>query len=296
MARWPDIAPWVGPTINEGDGDGRPGEAEDRLSDVRGLVLHIASGYFDGTIAWQRNKDANVSSHFIFGRDGRRAQMVDTADRAWTQRSGNGTWISVELEGFAPDDRLHAKHPGWERLTDAQIEACAQLLAKMHQVYGPAKVPLQLATSPAGRGLGHHSMGAESGHDWGHSQCPGAAIKAQKPVILARAKQIVAGTKPAQVAGVAPAGQEDDAMNALMRYSNDPTGAVFVTDGKAARWVKSQEELLDRQMLHNDGTLRLGYNGQVRVVGRRSLIGEIIGDVPPWWKDGAEGIPQPRTA
>lgn len=295
MARWSDIAPWVGPTINEGDGDGRPGESDDRLSDVRGLVLHIASGFFDGTVAWQRNPNANVSSHFIFGRDGRRAQMVDTADRAWTQRSGNGTWLSVELEGFAPDDALHRTHPGWERLTDAQIEACALLFAKMHQVYGAAKVPLQLATSPAGRGLGHHSMGAESGYDWGHSQCPGAAIKAQKPLILARAKQIVAGTKPVQVAGVAPAGQEDDQMNALMRYANDPSGAVFVSDGKTARWVKTEAEILDRVTLHNDGTLRLGNNGVVRVVGRRALIGAIIGDVPPWWVDGVEGIPHPTA-
>jgi hypothetical protein len=191
MSRWTDLAAWVGPTINEGDGDNRPNEAADRLADVRGLVLHIASGFYDGTIAWQRNASADVSSHFIVARDGRVAQMVDTADRSWAQRSGNSTWLSVELEGFAPDDRLHATHPGWERLTDAQIEVCARLLARVHQAHG---VPLQLATSPSGRGLGHHSMGAESGVDWGHSQCPGTAIKAQKPAILARAVKLAAGT------------------------------------------------------------------------------------------------------
>lgn len=193
MSRWTDLATWVGHTINEGDGDGTPLEAADRLSDVRGLVLHIASGFYDGTISWQRNASADVSSHFIVGRDGRCAQMVDTADRSWAQRAGNSTWLSVELEGFAPDDPLHKTHPGWERLTDAQVEVCAQLLARAHEVYGATKVPLQLATSPSGRGLGHHSMGAESGVDWGHSQCPGVAIKSQKPAILARAIAIANG-------------------------------------------------------------------------------------------------------
>jgi hypothetical protein len=190
MARWTDLAEWVGPTINEGDGDGKPGEPADRLTEVRGLVLHIASGFYQGTIAWQRNASADVSSHFIVARDGRCAQMVDTADRAWTQRSGNSRWLSVELEGFAVGDNLHKTHPGWERLTDAQIEVCARLLHRIHQVYG---VPLQLAGSPSGRGLGHHSMGHESGVNWGHQFCPGEPIKQQKPLILARAIALTQG-------------------------------------------------------------------------------------------------------
>jgi hypothetical protein len=227
MARWTDLATWVGPTINEGDGDGRPGETDDRLTEVRGLVLHIASGFYQGTIAWQRNASADVSSHFIVARDGRCAQMVDTDDRAWTQRSGNSRWLSVELEGFAIGDKLHAKHPGWERLTDAQIEACARFLARIHRVYG---VPLQLATSPSGRGLGHHSMGYESGIDWGHRLCPGEPIKAQKPQILARAVAL---------AGGAPDPEGDDVMYVQVGdaiYAVGPAGPVHVT---WAEWVAS---------------------------------------------------------
>lgn len=179
MSRWTDIAPWVGPSPNKTPG-GLP------FGNVRGVVIHIASGFYDGTIAWQRNPDANVSSHFIIARDGRICQMVDTADASWAQKSGNGTWLSIENEGFAADDGLHASHPGWESLTAAQIEQNAKVLHKAHQIYGN-NVPLQLATSPAGRGLGHHSMGAENGYDWGHSQCPGTPIKNQKPQILSRA-------------------------------------------------------------------------------------------------------------
>lgn len=173
MGKWSDIATWRGPTVNCGDGDGALNEPADRLDEHRGIVVHIAAGYFEGTIAWQRNPASDVSSHFVVAKDGRVAQMVDTEIRAWTQRSGNRAWLSIENEGFLPD-----------RLTPQQVEANAQLLARAHREYG---IPLQVATSPAGRGLGHHSMGA----DWGHQQCPGPSIIAQKPAIVMRAQQIV---------------------------------------------------------------------------------------------------------
>jgi hypothetical protein len=169
MARWPDLAQWRGPS---------PNKTASGQTEVRGLVVHIAAGWYEGTISWQRNDDSNISSHFIVGRNGQIAQMVDTADAAWTQRSGNGEWLSVECEGFTASD---SKNPGgWERLSDAQIDAVARLLLRIHQVYG---VPLQTTTSPTGRGLGHHSMGA----DWGHRECPGTPIIQQKPAIVAKA-------------------------------------------------------------------------------------------------------------
>lgn len=143
-----------------------------------GVVVHIAAGYYEGTISWQKNPSADVSSHFIVSKSGKIAQMVDTADAAWTQRDGNGEWLSIENEGFLP-----------ERLTDAQVVANAKILAKAHQVYG---VPLVVTNTPRSRGLGHHSMGPENDINWGHSQCPGPAIKAQKPAIVALAKQFVA--------------------------------------------------------------------------------------------------------
>jgi hypothetical protein len=64
------------------------------------------------------------------------------------------------------------------------------LLVRGHRAYG---YPLVIATCPGDEGLGHHSMGAECGANWGHSQCPGPAIKAQKPAILAPAIQILLG-------------------------------------------------------------------------------------------------------
>jgi hypothetical protein len=184
MSRWSEAA-WRGPTPNQTRGH----------VECRGLVVHIASGFYEGTISWESNSGANVSSHFVLGRDGQLAQLVDTDDTAWTQRAGNGHWLSVECEGFALDDGLHASHPGWETLTAAQVEAVARLLVHGHQQYG---YPLTLAHDPTGRGLGYHSMGAEHGYDWGHLHCPGEPIKAQLPAILARALVLAGLPRPAQ--------------------------------------------------------------------------------------------------
>lgn len=177
MARWTDLAKWRGPS---------PNSTEDGQTEHRGLVVHIAEGYFDGTISWQKNSSADTSSHFIVGRDGAIAQMVDTDDKAWTQKAGNSTWMSVECVGFTSGNRLH--QPGWERLTDAQITAIARILLRCHQVYG---IPLQVTSSPTTRGLGHHSMG---GTTWGHQDCPGDPIIAQKSEIVRRAVALKNGT------------------------------------------------------------------------------------------------------
>lgn len=169
MPRWPDIATWRGPTPN----------TSGSITDHMYVVVHTADGTFEGTIAWQRNPDADVSSHFVVAKDGRIAQMLDTNSKAWTQKAGNPYSISIENEGYETTP-----------LTPQQIEANARILAKAHQVHG---IPLQLTGRVGTRGLGHHSMGAESGVDWGHSLCPGGIIKAQKPAILARAIQLVNG-------------------------------------------------------------------------------------------------------
>lgn len=170
MPIWSDIATWVGPTSN----------TSGTIADHMYVVVHTADGSYDGTIAWQRNPTAKVSSHFIVAKDGRIGQMLDTNAKGWTQIEGNPYSISIENEG-------NENTP----LTVAQIEACARILAKAHLTHG---VPLQLTGTVGTRGLGHHSMGAESGVNWGHSQCPGYIIKSQKPQILARAQQIVAGS------------------------------------------------------------------------------------------------------
>jgi hypothetical protein len=164
------------------------------MVEQRGMVIHIAAGYFLGTIAWQKGPDNDVSSNFVVAgprdvkygiRDGQIAQVVDTSMAAWTQRAGNGHWDSVECSGFVGDS-----------LSAAQMESIAQLFARGHREHGWR---LSIATDPNGYGLGHHSMGTNgptddwTGPQWGHELCPGPKIIAQKPAILARAIQIVNG-------------------------------------------------------------------------------------------------------
>lgn len=198
---WTDLATWRGPTPNHGG----------PMLEQRGLVIHIAEGSYEGTIAWQKNPAAQVSSHFVTDFDGKTAQVVDTDVTAWTQQAGNGHWLSVENAGHTPN-----------ALTAAQCEAIAQLFARGHQAYG---WPLQLATGSSGRGLGHHSMG---GTAWGHLDCPGPNVIAQKPAILARAIQILGGGPPP-----VPARSTD-----MGYFFGDETGTQYFADSSFERyWV-----------------------------------------------------------
>jgi N-acetylmuramoyl-L-alanine amidase len=219
MLRWSELAEWRGPTAARGGA----------MLEQRGLVVHIAEGSYEGTIAWQKGSN-NVSSHFVVAspadaHDGRIAQVVDLDVAAWTQRSGNGRWLSVENSGFSPHE-----------LSAAQVESNAQLYARGMQDFG---WPAKLATSPADHGLAYHGIACAgpggdprapwvvpntTGQVWGHCDCPGAGVIAQLPAILARAIEINTG-----------AGSDD---MGVMRYQFDPAipgtptpNPVLITDG-----------------------------------------------------------------
>lgn len=239
MARMPG-AIWRGPiAYNSGDGDRVPMEAADAMVEYRGVVEHIAAGTYNGTIAWQLNDSSNISSHFIVSKLGEITQMVDTHDRGWTQGAGNSGWLSIENAAFLP-----------EPLTDAQVTANARILAWAHQTHG---IPLQVTNSPSGRGLGHHSMGAENGVNWGHSACPGEAIKAQKPEIVRRATAIVNGTQP-----IAP--EEISMIKAILYYDNapgQPLGPRRIGFWTHSKPIGSDKELKDYNGFADQGVIDL---------------------------------------
>lgn len=269
MSRWTDLATWAGPTPNQSLGH----------VECRGLVVHIASGYYAGTIAWERNPDANVSSHFVLGRDGRLAQLVDTDNTAWTQRSGNGHWLSIECEGFATGDPQHATHPGWETLTAAQLEQVAKVLLRGSSQYG---YPLTLAHDPTGRGLGYHSMGAEHGYDWGHLYCPGEPIKAQLPTILARAQQLAAGPTPTPP----PAPSEDD----MGVIAKGPDGQLYHCLAGFSHPITPQQAA-DIRYLAAQGVYQLAHGspGVEWTDGGGTRLGWTPGAFGPVWSAPAAG-------
>lgn len=137
-----------------------------------GMVVHIAEGTFQGTIAWQHNSISDVSSYFVTSRAGEVVQMLDLDLMAWTQGDGNAAWVGVENEGF------HT-----EAFTDAQVDANARIFAWLRSVW--PSIPAQVTNSPSVGGLGWHGMG---GVAWGnHPDCPGPPNVALLPTILARA-------------------------------------------------------------------------------------------------------------
>lgn len=68
------------------------------------FVHYIAVGTYEGTISWFKNCSAQASSHYVVrNSDGQITQMVDEADRAWTQGVAlyNDQGIGVEHEVIA---------------------------------------------------------------------------------------------------------------------------------------------------------------------------------------------------
>jgi hypothetical protein len=137
-----------------------------------GQVTHIAQGSYQGTISWQRNPVADVSSYFVVSYSGEIAQMLDLDLMAWTQAQGNPWWIGVENEGYST-----------QPLTDPQVSANARIFAFIRSVW--PTIPAQVTNSVNVAGLGWHGMG---GAAWGsHPDCPGAVNVALLPIIVARA-------------------------------------------------------------------------------------------------------------
>jgi N-acetylmuramoyl-L-alanine amidase len=150
----------------------------------RGVVLHTEAGFEGGTVDTFMNPASQVSAFFSIAQDGSCHQYLPVGKGyvAWTQVAGNHAWRGIEDE-----DRTHPSIP----LTDAQITTFAQILEACSEFDG---FPLQITDSPSGQGLILHSDG---GQDWGgHLSCPGPVRAAQRPAIIALAKQIRAGAPP----------------------------------------------------------------------------------------------------
>lgn len=202
------------------------------ISDYRYVVIHTAEGSYEGTIAWQKNTASDNSSHFIVDYDGKIAQVNDTANRSGAQKNGNPYSIAIENAGNSGTP-----------LTEAQLTANAHILAKAHTVHG---IPLQVTNNVNTNGLGHHSMGFESGVDWGHHFCPGEIIKAQKAQIVGRAKSILA---PAPIThGVGE--------HMFYTVTGAPAGTVDVA---GVAWTNGGQ--YEATVFHANGRCGFGYTG-----------------------------------
>jgi hypothetical protein len=141
------------------------------------------------------------AAHFSTYADGSIDQSRDTAFQSAANLYGNPRVIAIENEDAGKDIPL----------SDAQVDACAEILAWAHLEHG---IPLQLCpdSRPGSRGLAYHRQGVDGnfegyrfpgrvsgGEKWSTSfgkVCPRDVRIAQLPLILARARQIIEGDDP----------------------------------------------------------------------------------------------------
>lgn len=142
------------------------------------------------------------AAHFSVRRDGHIFQSRDTAYRSAANLDGNHRVIAIENEDHGDP------FPTWSgsnvpALTDAQVDANAQILRWAHEEHG---IPLQLCpdSRPDSRGLAYHRQGIDGnftdgypgrvpgGEVWTTSPgkvCPGQARIGQLPSILELAQE-----------------------------------------------------------------------------------------------------------
>jgi N-acetylmuramoyl-L-alanine amidase len=146
-----------------------------------GGVYHTEVGFEHSVIAEFNNPSAQASSFFSIGMDGHIHQYMPLGQnlKAWTQEAGNTNYRGVEHEDHGDDSNP---------LSQAQLIASAQVFEAMSAYDG---WPLQASDNPGGgRGILFHSDGGQA---WGGHDCPGAVRRAQRPAIIALARQIRAG-------------------------------------------------------------------------------------------------------
>lgn len=118
------------------------------------LVLHDCEGSYEGSIAYFRMRESQVSAHFVARDDGSEVtQMVDLADKAWHAMAFNSRSIGWEMAGYAKAGFSPA-------LLDATAAAFAYLCHHL-------QIPVRHARGGVGPGIeSHWGLGAAGG---GHS-------------------------------------------------------------------------------------------------------------------------------
>lgn len=161
-----------------------------------GLVVHITDGnlgkqgqHYVPAIEWLAGTFNNTGfpAHFATDRYGFIGKYLDTDKKDKAQENDGSHWFSVENAVFRGDT-----------LSGDQIDGVAILFAWLADTY--PTIPLQVANSPAEKGLGHHSMfltPAQLKDPKRHSNCPGHLVIAQKQAIVEKAKKL-AGNAAAQ--------------------------------------------------------------------------------------------------
>lgn len=254
--QYPSIM-WAGPASS---GRNRTG-----LGPYRYLVWHATSNPTSSAwdeAAFARNRSDGVGTHVVAD-----ANVCLQTQVTWMSVGhvgsgvGNRYGLAIEQCGIDSDPAEH-----WRPIIDRVVPWARLVMAE----YGIDNRWLSIAEMRDGHSTGHvtHDMARQA---WGGTDHTDPGPHFPKDHVVSA----IAGPPPQT---------GDETMICLMLFNGDPTGAVFLTDGITAAWVQTEQDLLDHQTLHSDGSRKLGNSGQVRVVRNRHLIGTIVGDVPEWWQ------------
>jgi hypothetical protein len=125
-----------------------------RTADIDGIVIHDCEGDFDASDEWFKEKQSQVSAHFVIREDGGKIdQCVRVSDKAWHACAFNSRTIGIEMAGYSKNG-----------YSDALLLTTARLAAYLCKTYN---IPIQRAPGGAGKGLEtHFGLGKDGG---GHS-------------------------------------------------------------------------------------------------------------------------------
>lgn len=192
------------------------------------IVWHIADGTYNGTVAWEMNRESQVSSHFVLGKGGEITQLVPLERAAWTQgvvknpthpyvktHSGvnpNLYCVSIECEGVWSETK--------GALTDQQLAAAAELtryiVAEVKRIY---KVDIPIDREHM---IGHYEINPVT-----RSHCPGEAFPYDALIAAARGEMEIP-TSSQKLPYTVQCGAFADADNAAKLYAKLDDKGYFV--------------------------------------------------------------------
>lgn len=145
------------------------------MNNPRIVVVHIAEGYYAGTISWFKNPLARAATHFVVGKEENQCvQMVKYADAAIHAGWNKGTWpnytgispnfisVGIENAGFTGDE-----------LTDWQYRCNAWIIAEVAKRYKFEPTPLTV--------LPHSALNQVS-----RKNCPGKGVDMGRLIEMAK--------------------------------------------------------------------------------------------------------------
>lgn len=129
-----------------------PNHSSRQGNKIEYVVLHSTAGGYAGSVAWLCNPASNASVHYVIGRDGKIACLVDEARAAWHVRQEVGNWNLTSIGIELVDDRMTEN---W--MTEVQYDKLVTLCSQIVQRY---QIPLD-----SGHFLMHKTLDPKRRHD-----------------------------------------------------------------------------------------------------------------------------------